>query len=263
MIASRVRSVVLGRLGGWPRRALAVALLALAGVLALVDRATGHGPAPPPDGTVVLTAARDLAAGTSLDRDDVMPVRVPRGLVPAGALTGLDDVKGRRLAAPARRGETLTDVRLVGSQLTAGLRESEQVAVPLRLADAGIAALLRPGDRVDVLATPTGCAATAAVAHDIVAAPEAAIGTCLGAATTVDPTADPLTDRSAVPDTAGPTARLVAADLTVLAVTNANASAGGDMTGGALVVVAAGRQTASHLAGAASSGPLTVTLKPP
>ena len=52
-----------------------------------------------------------------------------------------------------RRGEPLTDVRLVGSRLVDALGPG-LVATPVRLADAAVAGLLRAGDRVDVLAAP-------------------------------------------------------------------------------------------------------------
>ncbi len=50
-----------------------------------------------------------------------------------------------------RAGETITDVRLVGPALLAGYGD-QLVAAPVRIADAGSAALLQPGDVIDVLA---------------------------------------------------------------------------------------------------------------
>jgi pilus assembly protein CpaB len=50
-----------------------------------------------------------------------------------------------------RAGEPLTDARLVGPGLTA-LLPADLVAAPVRLADLAVAALVRTGDRVDVLA---------------------------------------------------------------------------------------------------------------
>jgi pilus assembly protein CpaB len=61
-------------------------------------------------------------------------------------------VLGRTLAAPVRRGEPLTDVRLTGSDLTRALSTNpDTVSVSLRLADPDVAALLRPGTAVDVV----------------------------------------------------------------------------------------------------------------
>ena len=62
---------------------------------------------------------------------------------------------GRVLAGAVRAAEPLTDARLVGPGLTA-LLPAGQVAAPVRLADLAVAALVRTGDRVDVLATPPG-----------------------------------------------------------------------------------------------------------
>ena len=55
------------------------------------------------------------------------------------------------LAAGVRAREPITDARLVGPGLTALLPDG-QVAAPVRLADLAVAALVRTGDRVDVLA---------------------------------------------------------------------------------------------------------------
>jgi Flp pilus assembly protein CpaB len=105
-------------------------------------------------GVPVLTAARDLAAGTALAPDDLVLSRVPPAAVPDGALGGATEALGRLLAAPVRRGEVLTDVRIAGTALLGEAAEGT-LAVPVRLADAAAAALLHAGDRVDVLAAAT------------------------------------------------------------------------------------------------------------
>ena len=58
---------------------------------------------------------------------------------------------GRVVAGAVRAREPLTDARLVGPGLTA-LLPPDLVAAPVRLADLAVAALVRTGDRVDVLA---------------------------------------------------------------------------------------------------------------
>ena len=119
----------------------------------------------PPAGVSVLTAAHDLAAGTALTDADVARVSLPSELVPTGALAGGEQVAGRFAAGPVRAGEPLTDVRLMGPGLLALLGQDGLVAVPVRLADPAAAALVRPGDRVDVLAAGTspGAPPTASV----------------------------------------------------------------------------------------------------
>ncbi|MCW2726896.1 MAG: hypothetical protein JWN35_3817, partial [Frankiales bacterium] len=99
---------------------------------------------------IVLTVARDLPAGAELGAGDLVGTALPRAAVPSGAIADESQAVGRLLAAPVRRGEPLTDVRLAGARLL-GREEAGLLAVPVRLADAAAAALLRAGDRVDVL----------------------------------------------------------------------------------------------------------------
>jgi pilus assembly protein CpaB len=143
-----VRRVVLGH-----RRGLSAVLVAVAvfAVMRSVD--------PPAEQTVsVLSVGRDLPAGTVLTIGDVVETAVAPGALPDGLVK---DPVGRTLATPARRGELLTGVRLIGPGLLRGAGE-DQVALPVRIADADTVALLRVGDRVDLLAAdpasaePTG-----------------------------------------------------------------------------------------------------------
>jgi Flp pilus assembly protein CpaB len=127
------------------------ALLAAGLAAGAVASALGVLAPAPQAGVTVLTAAQDLAAGTALSVADVRSVDLPRGLVPAGALVTAADVVGRVLAAPVRRGEALTDVRLAGAGLLSP-GATGLLAVPVRIADAASAALVTAGDRVDVLA---------------------------------------------------------------------------------------------------------------
>ena len=145
-ILRRVRRAVLAR------RRLLAALLTGVAVAAGVQAAT----APPPPSVGVLTAARDLPAGAVLGSDDLVTVDFAPGSVPTGATR---DAVGRTLAAPVRRGEPVTDVRLLGPALTAGT--PELTAVPVRLPDAGMVELLEVGDRIDLIATdPQGAGAS-------------------------------------------------------------------------------------------------------
>ena len=139
------------------RRALARHRVLLAAGLAAGAVAAGlTAVLPPPESQVqVLTAARDLPAGAVLAPDDVVVALVPGVLLPAGALVGPADAVGRLIAGPVRRGETLTDVRLLGAGLLpVGGGEISEVAVPVRVAEAAAAALVEAGDRIDVLAAP-------------------------------------------------------------------------------------------------------------
>ncbi|MCT2582959.1 SAF domain-containing protein [Actinophytocola gossypii] len=158
----RLRQLTAAR--GWPRllaprRVVAALLVLLAAVLVVRPPPQARGEPTVP----MLVAARDLAPGSSLRPDDVRIVRAPESLRPATALTTAEQATGRVLAGAASRGEPLTSTRLVGrenSRLATG--DPSAVAVPVRLADPQVAALLTPGARVDVV-TVSPDSATAGV----------------------------------------------------------------------------------------------------
>ncbi|MEU7883590.1 SAF domain-containing protein [Microbispora bryophytorum] len=99
----------LRRLAARRRRPIAAVLAGLAVACVLLAVRT-------PDGVEVLAAARDLAGGR-LTASDVVVVRLPPDTVPAGAYVPGAPVSGRLLAGPLRRGEPLTDARLLGPGL--------------------------------------------------------------------------------------------------------------------------------------------------
>ncbi|MGY1914669.1 Flp pilus assembly protein CpaB [Blastococcus sp. SYSU DS0973] len=153
------------------RRAAAALLAVLALVLALRPAQTpagATGPAPVP----VVVAAADLPAGTALAQGDLSLVRLPPDAVPDGVVGAPDLLVHRVLAGHVRRGEPLSDARLVGAGLSSLLLPG-QVAAPVRLADLQVAALVRAGDRVDVLATGTDASSAERVASGarVLAAP--------------------------------------------------------------------------------------------
>jgi Flp pilus assembly protein CpaB len=149
------------------RRIVAGGLVVLAGVAALRSN-------PDDDRAEVLVAARDLRPGTELTADDVRLEKRPATTVPDGSQTDPGAVVGSTLAGPARRGEVLTDVRLLGSRLAESTAGPGARIVPLHLADGALIDLVRVGDVVDVLAAPAnespGAPATASkvVATDAV-----------------------------------------------------------------------------------------------
>ncbi|MGH3928423.1 MAG: SAF domain-containing protein [Pseudonocardiaceae bacterium] len=128
------------------RRAAAALLVGLAAVLALNPRTGSAADVP------VVVAARDLAPGTVLGPGEVVLRGLPEQMVPDGAAQATPAVLGRTLAAPVRRGEPLTDLRLAGPALARAVSaDPAAVSVALRLPDSDIAALLYPGALVDVL----------------------------------------------------------------------------------------------------------------
>lgn len=147
------------RTKGWPRvfavrRLLAAALVVFAAVLALR----------PVRDVPMLVAQHDLASGTVLSTSDIKLVRAPPSLVPSGALTDPAKAATQVLAGAAATGEPITSARLLGPEnirLTAG--GPDAAAVPIRLADDGVADLLVPGSHVDIVAADQEVLATDAV----------------------------------------------------------------------------------------------------
>jgi Flp pilus assembly protein CpaB len=189
--------------------------LLAAGCAAAAVAAAIHAlsPAPPPT-TEVLVASTDLPAGVTLRQEHVELVRLPGSATPSGALSSPAAVTGRLLAGPVRAGEPLTDVRLLGPALIEGYGGG-RVAAPVRIADAEAVRLLRPGDRIDVMAAdPQGRVETA----------------------------------------------LVAPDTPVIVVPRGGGGTNQDSSG-AIVVLAVSPDTASRLAKASVSGPISFTLR--
>ncbi|HEU0087301.1 MAG TPA: SAF domain-containing protein [Pseudonocardiaceae bacterium] len=155
------------------RRVATVLLVGLAAVLALVP-VTGSAA-----GVPVVVAARDLAPGTVLGAGEVLLRELPATAVPVGAAQVTAAVQGRTLAAPVRRGEPLTDLRLTGSALARAVSaDPAAVSVPLRLPDPDIAALLHPGAVVDVVTLgPQGQPVVLASGARVLAVLEAATDT--------------------------------------------------------------------------------------
>lgn len=142
------------------RRPLAALLVAAATLLVLRDLQ-----APPPPAVWVWTAAHDLPPGQTLAADDLSRVAFAPGTVPDGVVRVPGQVLGRTVAAGVRRGEAVTDTTVLHPAPWAA--EPGRVAVPVRLADPGVAALLRVGDAVDLVAvSPDGVRAPEVVATD-------------------------------------------------------------------------------------------------
>jgi Flp pilus assembly protein CpaB len=220
-VALPTRWRALRRRLSWHRRLLAALLTGVA----VITGIAAARPAPPPS-IEVFVAASDLPGGAPLSESDVDVTRLPTAFMPAGALRpGQASVAGRVLAGPMRSGEVVTDVRLVGASLLAGYDSGGTVlvAAPVRIADAGAVRLVRPGDRIDVLA-----AAPAEV-----------------------PTGD---------GTAMSTVEVVASDVLVVTVPVEQDDLA--VADGALIVVATTERGAGQLAGAAVTSRLSLALRP-
>lgn len=131
------------------RRLVAALCAAVASYLALTTLQPK-----PVDTESLWVATRSLAAGHRLVEADLeqaafLPNTAPPDALPKGALVG------QTLASPVAQGEPISPVRLLGTALTRAYPGS--VATPVRLGDAAVVDLIKPGDVVDlVLADPTG-----------------------------------------------------------------------------------------------------------
>lgn len=131
------------------RLPFAATMLGCAVALGLADLR----PEPPPRVAVVV-AARALDAGTPLAAADVTVVDVPPDAVADGAHRDPRDVVGRAVVVAVPPGLPVVDALLRDDRLSSA-GPPGTVVVPVRLADPGVADLLRPGDRVDLFAAAT------------------------------------------------------------------------------------------------------------
>jgi len=125
------------------RRTAAGLLVVLAGILAL---------RPDPAGAIqsAVVASRDLSPGAALTADDIRLEKRSAATLPDGTQTDLTII-GATLAGPVRRGEVLTDARVLTPRLAGLSAGPDARVVPLHLADAAVLDLIRTGDVVDIL----------------------------------------------------------------------------------------------------------------
>lgn len=114
-------------------------------------------PPPPPTVDVVVTA-RAVLAGAELTADDVVTRPVARSLAPQDAVRTVSGVLGRVAAVGLPAGMPL-QAGLISDGVASSVPPGT-VVVPVRLADAAVGGLLRPGDRVDLLTAGSLAGAT-------------------------------------------------------------------------------------------------------
>jgi pilus assembly protein CpaB len=136
----------------WFTAAAVAAAAAFILVRAHVARIEASRPDVGPPSPVVV-AADDLPRGSTISAGSVRVADVPSSLLPPGAIGTPDGVVGRILVADVAEGEPLTVTRLAGlgggpvaAQVPTGLRAFVLPVGPP-------AGTVRPGDRVDVVAT--------------------------------------------------------------------------------------------------------------
>ena len=146
----------LARAASWHRRKLAV-VAAIAAVLTGLSAAAPEGPAM----ITVVKARSQLSGGTVLSTSGATVDHAVAADVPEGVVTDPNDLIGKTLAAPVAKNQTMTQLTTTAAR---GAVPPGHVIAPLRLADAALAASLRPGDVVDVLAANSETEQAAVVA---------------------------------------------------------------------------------------------------
>jgi Flp pilus assembly protein CpaB len=137
----------------WTRTAAARRVAA--GVLVVLAAVTALRPDPSDGRADVVVAARDLSPGAEIAAADVVVESHAVTAIPDGALSDTSTAVGSTLTGPARRGEVITDVRLLSPRLADVAAGPDARIVPLHLADTALLDLIHPGDVVDVLAVDT------------------------------------------------------------------------------------------------------------
>jgi pilus assembly protein CpaB len=105
----------------------------------------------------VVIAKLDVSVGTPLDERALSTVQWPEDYVPKGAISSAEKIAGRVVRRALSHGEPVLDAYLLPEGSEAGLPaviEAERRAVSVKVDPViGVAGFVRPGSRVDVLAT--------------------------------------------------------------------------------------------------------------
>jgi pilus assembly protein CpaB len=103
----------------------------------------------------VVIAQKDLTEGAAIDRMAVVVAQWPVGTIPAGAFSSIDSVAGRVTRVAVFKGEALVPGRLAPDGTGPGLEVKitpGKRAFAFRINDvSGIAGLIQPNSRVDIL----------------------------------------------------------------------------------------------------------------
>jgi pilus assembly protein CpaB len=111
-----------------------------------------------PDTAAVLVAAADVPPFAILTADLIKTQDWPKDMIPAGALTKIEDALDRPVLNPMVKGETLLDSKLAPRGSSRGMaakvpkgRRAFTIHTPN--VEAGVAGFILPGNKVDVLLT--------------------------------------------------------------------------------------------------------------
>src|SRR5271165_1208745 len=140
--------------------ALILGLSAAAGVNAFMQRVPGPKsavvPVPVPVPVPIVVAVVDLPRGASITPEEVKIKEFPRDLVPAGALSKLEDAVNRVIFVPLTKDEPVLESKLAPKGAGRGLSAlippgMRGYTVKVPDVAQGVAGFILPGNRVDVL----------------------------------------------------------------------------------------------------------------
>ncbi|HLB58914.1 MAG TPA: Flp pilus assembly protein CpaB, partial [Bdellovibrionota bacterium] len=105
----------------------------------------------------VLVAAKDINEMDVIDSEMIRTDKVPKKYLQPGAQTDVKAIEGLITAAPIKQGEQILDTKLLYPGAETGLSRrisNGRRAVTIPVTDVhGVGKLIRPGDRVDILAS--------------------------------------------------------------------------------------------------------------
>lgn len=120
-----------------------------------------RGSAEPVETVAVVVAAIDIPRGVTINPNQVKTREWPKSLVPPGALTNPEEVRGRVTFHPIVKGEVVLEGKLTGKDSGRGL--ASMIPLGMRAftihtpsVASGVAGFILPGNKVDVLLTISG-----------------------------------------------------------------------------------------------------------
>ena len=137
--------------------ALGCGLVASIGISQVMEGRSANANSPKIQTAKILVANTEINTGEVIDAQMVRLEEWPKGTVPEGAITKLEDIDGARPRQRIFTGEPILEAKLIGTgemaeDASLRLREGYRaVSVKVSL-DQSVTGLIRPGDRVDVLA---------------------------------------------------------------------------------------------------------------
>ena len=137
--------------------ALGCGLVASIGISQVMEGRSANANSPKIQTAKILVANTEINTGEVIDAQMVRLEEWPKGTVPEGAITKLEDIDGARPRQRIFTGEPILEAKLIATgemaeDASLRLREGYRAVSVKVSSDQSVTGLIRPGDRVDVLA---------------------------------------------------------------------------------------------------------------